>query len=278
MLDQNRIGVDVRPLHDRLLHRLEWFVGGQHQAVGIVDQRVAGDAGFRLVCPGKSSVDDQQFASALDRGLPRLRLHRNMAVDDVTLLPAESELRQDGVYHILPLQQTIVRILRLLMSNGILHKIALKGRHLGLAENRGMLVFPDKPQNVLPLLFLDGIHSIVPLSGVNLNLIVERFAGELLPVDLHLLKTSVLVQRHTAVVKQISVVNLVEAPLGVEETDMTLQFLTVHKSAPQPLHHIHLLFRQSIGILGIQRRETGGAQRIFLSVHHDGSLLEIHLV
>ena len=70
MLDQNRIGVDVRPLHDRLLHRLEWFVGGQHQAVGIVDQRVAGDAGFRLVCPGKSSVDDQQFASALDRGLP----------------------------------------------------------------------------------------------------------------------------------------------------------------------------------------------------------------
>ena len=67
--------------------------------MGVVHQRIAGDAGSLLVRLAEAPVDDQHLAAAVHRALAVLNLHRHVAVDDVGVLPGEAELRQDAVAH-----------------------------------------------------------------------------------------------------------------------------------------------------------------------------------
>ena len=67
-------------------------MGHQTHPVGIDYQRIARDPGLILIGLGKSAVDDQQLAAALDRRLPFLALHRHMPVDDMGMLYVQPEL------------------------------------------------------------------------------------------------------------------------------------------------------------------------------------------
>ena len=145
-----------------------------------------------------------------------------MAVDDMCLRALKPEFREDAVDHLFLLQQAVVRVLRLLMRRLVRDKIALKRRHFCFSEHRGILVFPDKPQDIQSLFLLPGINRVVPFSRVILQHIVERLAGIFFSVHIYSGKGSVLVHRHTAVVEQVPVVDLVQAALCEQKTDVTL--------------------------------------------------------
>ena len=61
--------------------------------------------GLILIGLGKSAVDDQQLAAALDRRLPFLALHRHMPVDDMGMLYVQPEELREMIHQLEELLQ-----------------------------------------------------------------------------------------------------------------------------------------------------------------------------
>ena len=97
-------------------------------------------------------------------------------------------------------------------------------------------------------------------------------------VEIYFLKMSVRRERHTAVEKQVAVVDGIELAFSQKELHMPLQTLAAHKGALKPFHDILFLQAQRVGVLRIDCREIRIPERIYLSVQLDRIRIIIDLL
>ena len=179
------------------------------QPVGIRDQSIARDPRLLLICPGESSVDDHNLAVTLDRALSVLALDRHMPVDDMRPFRRKPEFLKDPVHHLLLLEKAVIWILLLLVRLLLCKEIPLKRRHLILAEKRRPFAEPDIPHHIpaaLPLLWVQRMET---LPYIALQDLIQTLSLIRMPVDAHGLKASVRIKRHTAMVQEIIVIDLI---------------------------------------------------------------------
>ncbi len=70
------------------------LVFSEIQTVGIVDQRISGNARCGLICLGNAAVNDKQLALRLDRAFSVFDPDRHMSVDNMSLLRVKPEVLQ----------------------------------------------------------------------------------------------------------------------------------------------------------------------------------------
>ena len=157
----------------------------------------------------------------------------------------------------------------------IFNEVPLKGRHLRLAVHRRPFPGPDVPDQILPQLSFLRLFRIISPAGMILQHIVERLPAVGPAAHLHTHEAPILIQRHAAVIQEVSVVNLVHPSLGIQEFHMPLQLLTPHESLLQAQHHLHLILHQIVRVLRIDGREIGIEHGVFLPVHLHGLLFVI---
>jgi hypothetical protein len=147
-----------------------------------------------------------------------------MPVDNMGSFDVQPKFIQNAVYNILPIQHGIIAVFRLLMGLLILHKITLKGGHLVPAVNRGIRTGPGIPDVILsPAHSCRIILGIISLSGIIVQHIIERSALVGLAVYVHGLEIPFLIQRDTAMVKKVGIMDFVESAVGIKEAYMLLQ-------------------------------------------------------
>ena len=106
----------------------------QHEAVGVRDQRVAGDAGGGLVGLREAAVDGEHAAAALHRILAVLHLHRHVPAHDARRLGVHAEVLEDAGHHALVVQVGVERVLDLLARLLLGDQVQLERGHLALGE------------------------------------------------------------------------------------------------------------------------------------------------
>ena len=75
-----------------MLHKLE--------SPRVKHQGIPGNACFRLICLGETSVNHQKLASGFHRVLPFPDFYGDMPVDYMRAIGRQSEFRQNGVAHL----------------------------------------------------------------------------------------------------------------------------------------------------------------------------------
>ena len=101
----------------------------------MVDEGVAGNAGFGLVGFGESAVDNHHFAVGFDGLLALQRPHWHVTVDDVAVLTFHSKLVEDVVAHFFVVAQNLVVAFHFFAGLLIIDEIVFEGSHFVLVEH-----------------------------------------------------------------------------------------------------------------------------------------------
>ena len=80
-------------------------------------------------------------------------------------------------------------------------EIPLERRHLILTKQRRAFAEPDIPHHISASLPLHRIQGMESLPNIALQNLIQTLAFIRLPIDLHDLKASVLIQRYAAVIQ-----------------------------------------------------------------------------
>ena len=160
----------------------------------------------------------------------------------------------------------------------ICDEISFKGRHFILAEYRRLRTRPDIPEGIAPFSAFFLILRVISLAGIGFQHLVKLFAAAELAVHIDLFEISVLVHRHTAMIEQVGIKNLIHAALGKQEAHMLLELLAMNKGMPQALYYLLLLCRQTIRILRIDSRKIRIQHFIFLISDTDSSFFKVDLI
>ena len=83
ILERNRRGKNILFLRNGSVRGYEGLMRYQNHAMGIVNQRIACNPRFLLICLGKPAVDYEQSAICLDRALSLYHLNRNVSIHDM---------------------------------------------------------------------------------------------------------------------------------------------------------------------------------------------------
>ena len=255
------------------------LVGHQAQAVGVVDERIAGDAGGALVGLAEAAVDHQQLAAALDGALALFGLDGHMAVDDVAVLALQAKLPQQLFTDVGVFVEAVVGVFGL--GPGVLvgDEAALEGGHAVAAEDGAVASAPQPPQKVHAELPLGRAGLIVVgAAGRSVGVVQKLLTAEVIAADGEAQQLTILAHGHAAVEQQSVVVDLVEASLGIEEADVALQLLAVAEGAGQRGDERLLLRREGVGILGVHGGEVGIQHGIGLAVNGDALVLVVDFV
>ena len=106
-------------------------------------------------------------------------------------------------------------------------KIPLERRHLILAKQRRTLAEPDVPHHILAALPLLRIQRMESLSHIAFQDLIQTLSFIRMPIDAYGLQAPVLIQRHTAMIQQIVIIDLKKRSFIQQKQHMTLQLLTV---------------------------------------------------
>ena len=254
-------------------------MGYQPEAGGIIDERIAGNAGGLLVGLAESAVNDQQFAPGLHGAFTLFGFYRDMAVDDVTVGTFQPELLEQEFTYRRVVVELIVGVFGLGPSGLVQDEPPLKGGHPVPAEDGAVAACPQKPQKVhaeLPLLST-GLAVVGP-AGIGVGIVQESLARQGLASDGKDLELAILGHGDAAVEEQVAVVNLVQAALGVEEADMALELFTVKEGTGELVDELILLGSEGIGVFSVHGGEVHILQRIGSAVDGDALVLIIDLV
>ena len=159
----------------------------------------------------------------------------------------------------------------------IRYKIMLKGCHLIFSEYRRLGSAPQIPHKISGSILLRIIlRQKICLVDLFSNIIHKCSSCQLLPIADHSLKASGRPHGNAAVVKQISIMALVQGAVGVEETDVLVEKSAVSEGHNQSVQKLVLFFCQPQRMLGI----NGGKHRIqhgiFCSLNRNHTSAVIH--
>ena len=91
LLKDKGIVCNVMIMMDCLKPSGKGMMGNDPHVAGIEDQCVAGNTGGGLICLAEATVDDDQFAAALDGTFAFFGLDGNMTVDDMAVWSVQTE-------------------------------------------------------------------------------------------------------------------------------------------------------------------------------------------
>ena len=250
----------------------------QDELVGVVDERVAGDARGGLVGPREPAVDHEHAPTALHGVLAVLDFDRHMPAHDMRRLRVHAEVLEDPRDHALVLDKRVEGVLHLLARGLVGDEVQLEGGHLALREQRASLAQPQVPQKVASAAALLGVMAEEGGAHIALHHVVERAALVAAAEHVHFLQAAVGVERHAGMEHEVAVADLVQAAHFQEEAHMTLQFLASGERGLQAAHHLFLGRREREGVLRVDRGEHAIGQRVFHAIDHHGARLVIDLV
>eukprot|EP00760_Papus_ankaliazontas_P029576 PhM_4_TR429/c0_g1_i1/m.71371 len=241
-----------------------------------MDEGVARDACLALVGLREAAVDDHEAAVSLHRDFALLHFNGRVAVDDAPRLRAP-KLTQNLATHIRVHAVSVVRVSGLLVRCLVGDKVALEGRHAGLAEERGRGTSPQEVERVKPGTALVAVLRGVPaLTGELVEAVDVRLAAELRVANAELTEVALLVHRDAAVEQQRAVERLVHAAVVEEELNVLVQTDAVAELTQEGLDDALLRLGELVRVLRIKRREVLVQQRVCLAVDLDRARLEVH--
>ena len=190
-----------------------------------------------LVRLGKTTVDDQQLTITIHRLLPFQQLHRHVAVDDGSLLPADRIPPGSGSAHPF-FNQLIIDILLFLAQLLIPDKNTAQRLPSWLCRTPGNSSLDQMNQSIsCPSLRLASLRRIVSSSGINLQNIIKGFAAVFLSENIYLLKVPLFIERNASVIKQVGIVYFLYRLPFSSRKRMLLQTVTAKERGAQLIHH-----------------------------------------
>ena len=231
-------------------------MGDDAQYPGVVDEGVAGDAGGGLVGFAEAAVDDDELAAALDGTLALLGFDGDVAVDDVAVGAFQAKFLEEHIAHGRVLVIGVVGVLGLGPGALVLDEPALEGGHPVPAEDGAVASGPEEPEKVHAQLV------VVGLAGGGVGVVQELLSFPLLAADLEGEQLSVCRHGDTAVEEKVSVEDLVEAALGVEEADVLLQLLTAQEGGGELIDDRIFFGGEGVGVFGVHGGEVHVLQGI----------------
>ena len=196
--DLCRFGIDVDVVHQRLVDIFKGVVRFDADAVGVEDERVAGNARRPLVGLAETAVDADFLAFRPDRAFAFLDLDRRMAVDDVSLRRVDAEFVEDLDAFVFIAIQAVVGILRFFPRRFVYDVTPFKSLD-DAAGYRGIGTAPEVPHIVQAV----SIALVISPADEVFRLIHEGFALIRLTVEVDFLKAAVLVEGQAAVEQEV---------------------------------------------------------------------------
>ena len=145
-----------------------------------------------------------------------------MAVDDMARA-RQAELCQNAAAGGFVVVPAIIGVLDLRMGGGIGDIQPLKGGHGAAAKQRRKLAAPQIPQKILSALAGSAaLCPIVATAGAGVAVIHQGTAGVAASLKVLHRKAALRIHGHSAVVEQVSVLNVVHAALGVQKFNVLL--------------------------------------------------------
>mgnify|MGYP007115059531 FL=1 len=221
-LEDVLLGEDVQILVHSLFGALEGLVGAQGHGAAGIDQRVARDAGLFVVGAAEAAVDDHEASAALDGALALLLLHGDMAVDDVAGA-GQAKLRQNAAADGFLIIPCIIGVLYLGVGGSVFDIQPLEGGHGAAAIQGRELAAPQIPQEILSALAGGAaLGGEVAPAGALVTVVHEGAARVGVALESLHSEGAFLSHRHSAVIEQVAVLDVVDTALGVQELDVLL--------------------------------------------------------
>ena len=123
-------GLDVGTSQDSILGACEGLVLHELEATAMINKSVTGNAGLLVIGLCKTTVDDHQLTSRLDRILAGTDLHGHMTVDNMPVRASDTEGIHDLLANLLIVAQLEVVALMFGMGLLVFYEIALESSHL----------------------------------------------------------------------------------------------------------------------------------------------------
>ena len=242
-------------------------------AVGAVDQRVAGDARGLLVRLAEAAVYHEQLAAGLDRTFALFGLDGGVTVDDVAAVGVKAELGEYHARRVLVVPVAEVGVARL--SPGALvvdHRALERVEHA--AGEGAVVAAPEVPHHVQRTLVAADPCALDHGVGV----VHQRLAGVPPAAVADAGELAVLRKRYAAVEQQIAVAGEIGTAALVYEVQVPPERLAVAEGVDVLVHERALLGRQFVGVGGVDGRQVGGVQRIDARVQAHRPVVVVYAV
>ena len=203
-----------------------------------------------------------------------------MSVDDMRMRSRlHPELRQDIVANIRTVAKCVVITFILFMQSLVGYEVTLKGSHLILVERGRIRAAPHIPHIIQRKILLRRT-ILVKVGGTDklVGLLQQFMPPILFRSDTYMLETSVLIQGHGCVIKQVAVTHQIHAAVCKQATHMLLQLLAVHKRSMNLFNQLPFFIRQAIRVGRVDSREIGIAQFVFFAFIHKYVPFKVNLV
>ena len=260
---------DIRGREDVAVFLYRVSNGGErpmrHQAhpPGVVNQRVACDAGRRLIGLAEAAVNREQPPARFDRAFAVLLLDRDVAIDDMAVPPAESEFRENPLDRLGVVVVLIIWVFGFFPGRFVGDEHPLKGRHPASAEDRRVLAAPQEPHEVLAIaLLLAPRRGKITRADLLFAVIVERFAPIALSLKLKALEAPVLCQRDAAVEEKVPVAAKIQPADREQEPDVGLKLVASQERSLERGDQPFLFPGQAVWVFRVDGREIGVLQRV----------------
>ena len=175
----------------------------------------------QLIAQGRQEVRDKKSKSMTGikwseetqenraKGIHESWKLRHEMLNDVLAIPIKINPRIKK--HSAFVKQMIIRILTLMMHGLVRKKIPLKRCHLTPSVQRRIRCRPDIPHDIPSFFPLFFIQREKCLADIGFQHIIECFSAVFPAIYIYFLKCPIRIQRHTSMIKQISVVDFIHA-------------------------------------------------------------------
>ncbi len=269
---------NVRPVLDSFFGRCERFVLYQLESPAVEHQGVARYSGRIMICLGEAAVDDHQFAIGFDGCLSASHAYRDVAVDDVAVLPRDTERIENHVADFLVVPQSVVVPFLFGMGGFVLQEIAFESSHFGFVEQGGVHAAPQIPKIVDGKLPFFGLGVAVESGTQDQTYLVQQSPSfDFFSVDVHFLQASVGIERYGSVEQQIGVEYPVHASVGEQALYVFVQLVAHAERMVQFVDQFLFFGCKPVGGFRVDGGEITVAHGIFLSVAHENFSFKINV-
>ena len=141
---------------------------------------------------GEAAVDDHQFAVGFDGCLSAPYAYRDVAIDDVAVLPRDPERIENHVADFLVVPQSVIIPFLFGMGGFVLQEIAFESSHFGFVEQGRVHAAPQIPKIVDGKLSFFRLGVAVESGAQDQAYLVQQGPSfDFFSVDVHFLQASV---------------------------------------------------------------------------------------
>ena len=135
--------------------------------LGIVNQSIAGNPGFRMIRLRYPAVNNKQLSGSLNWAFSLLAFYRHVSIYDMGKLRIFMKFLNDFIHIAFLFNPLIVGIIALSMTFRSFNEAMLKGTHLIFSEKRRLRTAPKIPEKVRGIEFAVRIHFPIHKIGFN---------------------------------------------------------------------------------------------------------------